>query len=37
VRDATGRVVATGRVRLLCLEPDTDLAGTQVGVRPRLG
>jgi uncharacterized protein (TIGR00369 family) len=37
VRDATGRVVATGRVRLLCLEPDADLAGTQVGVRPRLG
>jgi acyl-coenzyme A thioesterase PaaI-like protein len=37
VRDAAGRIVATGRVRLLCLDPDADLAGAQVGVKPRLG
>lgn len=26
-RDSNGRIVATGRVRLLCVEPDTELAG----------
>jgi 1,4-dihydroxy-2-naphthoyl-CoA hydrolase len=31
VRDEQDRVVATGRVRLLCLEPDADLAGEKVG------
>ena len=31
VADATGRVVATGRVRLLCLEPGAWLAGKAVG------
>jgi uncharacterized protein (TIGR00369 family) len=31
VTDATGRVVATGRVRLLCLEPGAWLAGQTVG------
>jgi len=30
-RDADGRVIATGRVRLLCLEAGTDLAGRSVG------
>lgn len=30
-RDADGRVIATGRVRLLCLDPDTELAGRSVG------
>lgn len=29
-RDETGRTVATGRVRLLCLSPGTDLAGRSV-------
>jgi 1,4-dihydroxy-2-naphthoyl-CoA hydrolase len=29
-RDEQGRVVATGRVRLLCLEPGTELAGETV-------
>ncbi len=29
-RDAEGRIVATGRVRLLCLQPDTELAGRPV-------
>ena len=37
VRDAAERIVATGRVRLLCLEPDAALAGASVGVKPRLG
>jgi 1,4-dihydroxy-2-naphthoyl-CoA hydrolase len=31
VVDAAGRVAATGRVRLLCLEPDTALAGKRAG------
>jgi uncharacterized protein (TIGR00369 family) len=31
-RDEQGRVVATGRVRLLCLERDTEVAGEKVGV-----
>ena len=30
-RDDQGRIIASGRVRLLCLEPDTELAGKQVG------
>jgi uncharacterized protein (TIGR00369 family) len=29
-RDEQGRVVATGRVRLLCLDPGTELAGEKV-------
>lgn len=29
-RDEAGRVLATGRVRLLCLEPGSDLAGQKV-------
>jgi uncharacterized protein (TIGR00369 family) len=33
VSDAHGRVVATGRVRLLCLEPDALVAGKTVAVR----
>lgn len=32
-RDADGRIVSTGRVRLLCLDPETVLAGEQVKVR----
>jgi len=32
-RDAAGRVIATGRVRLLCLDPGTELAGQSVGTR----
>lgn len=31
VEDERGRVVATGRVRLLCLEAETSLAGKKVG------
>ena len=31
VTDAGGRVAATGRVRLLCLDPDSDLAGEKAG------
>jgi 1,4-dihydroxy-2-naphthoyl-CoA hydrolase len=37
IRDAAGRIVATGRVRLLCLEPDSELSGARVGANPRLG
>ncbi len=37
VHDATERIVATGRVRLLCLEPDAALAGAAVGIKPRVG
>ncbi len=33
ITDATGRVVATGRVRLLCLEPDAKLAGESVELK----
>src|SRR5215470_6074626 len=29
-RDDEGRIVSTGRVRLLCLEPGSDLAGQKV-------
>ncbi len=35
VTDATGRLVATGRVRLLCLEPGSELAGHIVPQRRR--
>jgi 1,4-dihydroxy-2-naphthoyl-CoA hydrolase len=34
--DQDGRLVATGRVRLLCLEPGSDLGGQKVG-RPEAG
>jgi 1,4-dihydroxy-2-naphthoyl-CoA hydrolase len=34
VTDAAGKVLATGRVRLLCLEPDSDLAGKKPGMAP---
>ena len=37
VTDSTGRAVATGRVRLLCLEPETTLAGVKVEKKPRVG
>jgi len=30
-RDANGKIVSTGRVRLLCLDTGTDLAGKPVG------
>jgi uncharacterized protein (TIGR00369 family) len=33
ITDAAGRLVATGRVRLLCLEPGSDLAGKTVPER----
>jgi acyl-coenzyme A thioesterase PaaI-like protein len=29
-RDEAGKIVATGRVRLLCLDPGTELAGETV-------
>jgi 1,4-dihydroxy-2-naphthoyl-CoA hydrolase len=32
VEDEAGRVVATGRVRLMCLEPDAKLAGRDVTI-----
>ena len=32
-RDEQGRIVSTGRVRLLCLEPGSELAGETVGVK----
>ncbi len=32
VTDANGKLLATGRVRLLCLEPETDLAGKKPGM-----
>ena len=35
VRDEAGRTIASGRVRLLCLEPDVELAGQKVDVRQR--
>ena len=34
VTDSTGRVAATGRVRLLALEADAALAGQTVDVKP---
>ena len=33
ITDESGRTVATGRVRLICLEPDAALAGEKVEVR----
>jgi 1,4-dihydroxy-2-naphthoyl-CoA hydrolase len=33
-RDETGRIVSTGRVRLLCLDPGSDLAGEPVSAKP---
>lgn len=33
-RDEQGRVVATGRVRLLCLDPGSELGGQTVGAAP---
>jgi uncharacterized protein (TIGR00369 family) len=35
VRDEEGRTIASGRVRLLCLEPEVELAGEKVTVRHR--
>ena len=32
VRDAESRILATGRVRLMCLEPEADLAGQKSGI-----
>src|SRR5262245_29179588 len=32
-RDEQGRIVSTGRVRLICLEPGAALAGEAVGVK----
>lgn len=34
-RDESGRVIASGRVRLLCLDAGSDLAGETVSTRPR--
>src|SRR5512143_275620 len=34
-RDEAGKVVATGRVRLLCLDPGSELAGETVRSTPR--
>ena len=34
VTDEAGRLVATGRVRLLCLEPQSEIAGETVTVKP---
>ena len=34
-RDDRGKIVATGRVRLLCLEPGSELAGQTVRSTPR--
>ncbi|MDB4937512.1 MAG: hypothetical protein JWP87_4484 [Labilithrix sp.] len=34
VTDASGRIAATGRVRLLSLEPEAQLAGATVEVKP---
>jgi uncharacterized protein (TIGR00369 family) len=33
VVDAAGALVASGRVRLLCLEPDAQVGGAQIGIR----
>jgi 1,4-dihydroxy-2-naphthoyl-CoA hydrolase len=33
IRDGQGRLVATGRVRLLCLEPGSQLAGEKVELK----
>jgi len=34
-RDEDGRIVSSGRVRLLCLEPGSELAGEKVGTMSR--
>jgi len=34
VRDESGQLVATGQLRLLCLDRDTDLAGAKVDLPP---
>jgi 1,4-dihydroxy-2-naphthoyl-CoA hydrolase len=34
-RNEAGRIVSTGRVRLLCLEAGSDLAGKAVATRPK--
>ncbi len=34
-RNQAGEIVSTGRVRLLCLEADSNLAGEKVDARPR--
>lgn len=34
ITEADGRVVAIGRVRLLCLDPGADIAGETAGVKP---
>jgi 1,4-dihydroxy-2-naphthoyl-CoA hydrolase len=34
-RNDAGEIVATGRVRLLCLDPDSDLAGEKVEAKSR--
>jgi uncharacterized protein (TIGR00369 family) len=33
-RDEAGRIVSTGRVRLLCLDPGSELAGEPVSTKP---
>jgi hypothetical protein len=35
VRNDEGKMAAAGRVRLLCLEPGTAVAGETVGVKTR--
>lgn len=35
IADETGRIAATGRVRLLCLEDESALAGQPAGYRPK--
>ena len=35
VRDADDKLIASGRVRLLCLDPDADLAGAKARVTAR--
>ncbi|MBI3770673.1 MAG: PaaI family thioesterase [Deltaproteobacteria bacterium] len=34
-RNAAGQIVSTGRVRLLCLDPGSELAGKTVDTRPK--
>ncbi len=34
VTDAQGKVLATGKVRVLCLEPDSGIAGKKAGIEP---
>ena len=34
VEDSDGRIAATGRVRLLCLDPGVEIAGEKVGMKP---